>query len=236
MRKQVLAAAAALILCPGSLLADEEGPWSGKVALGFLGISGNTESETLNAEAEVNWTGERWEHHLRGRVIGKTEDKDTTAEAYRLAYEPRWNINERNFIFGLLDYNKDRFSSYRQQIFAIAGVGHRFIITERHKLNGQIGLGYSDNELQTGISQEEPTIRVGGDWNWQISENASFKQVLAINWTDVNTFTESITELRAGIVGNVGMSLSLTVRNNSDVLPGTEKTDTWTAVNIDYAF
>ncbi len=236
MKNIVLCACLALGIFAGPVFADEEGPWSGKIGLGYLAASGNVDNEALNAEAGVNWDGERWHHGLSGKAIGRTESKKTTAESYKAAYDAKFDMTERTYLFGLIDYNKDRFSSYTQQIFEVAGVGHRLIMTEKHKLNIELGGGLTQNDLADGSSQDEGTARASGDYTWQISENASFMQKLAVNWSSSNTYTESVSELRAGIIGNVGLALSYTIKNNSSVVPGTKKTDTWTAINIDYKF
>jgi putative salt-induced outer membrane protein len=51
-----------------------------------------------------------------------------------------------------------------------------------------------------------------------------------------NTFTQSLTELRANVIGALNLVLSYAVQHNSDVLPGTEKTDTYTTISLEYAF
>ena len=51
-----------------------------------------------------------------------------------------------------------------------------------------------------------------------------------------NTFTESVTELGANIYGALAMVLSYKIQNNSDVQSGTEKTDTFAAISLEYAF
>jgi len=218
--------------------AEEQGPWSGKVLLGYLATGGNTENTSANLEAALNWDGERWHHALSGRAIGQSQDKDTTAEAYKATYEAKFDLSERNYVFGLLDYNKNRFTSYVQQTFQFAGIGRRFIMTEKHELNGEIGAGFSQSDLATppGGSEDEANWRASGTYNWKISDNASFMQALSVNSGSSNTFTESVTELRANIYGTLAMVLSYTIRNNSDVLPGSEKTDTFAAVNLEYAF
>lgn len=211
-------------------------PWSGEVRLGYLAISGNTESTTGNLEGAVNWDGVRWHHALSGRAIGKSEDKETTAESYKATYEGRFDLFERIYLFGLLDYNRTRFTSYDRQTFQFVGIGRRFIKTERHRLEAELGAGASQSKLSTGISQNEANWRISGVYEWKIGENASFFQKLNVNSGASNTFTESITELKSGIVGNLAMVLSYTIRNNSDVLPGTEKTDTYAAISLEYAF
>ena len=40
--------------------AEEESPWSGNVKLGYLAVSGNTESQSMNAGFEVNYKKGLW--------------------------------------------------------------------------------------------------------------------------------------------------------------------------------
>ncbi|MDH3512194.1 MAG: DUF481 domain-containing protein [Gammaproteobacteria bacterium] len=258
-RKVISSVFLPFVLCLLVNVAGAQGssPWSGNVAAGYLASSGNTDTTAFNFNGEVNYDVNKWHNNLLGRAILKTDSNQSTAEAYKLAYQLKYDLSERTYLFGLLDYNNDRFSSYDQQIFEIVGVGRRFIMTEKHQLNGELGVGASqsdfrdcklDDELagacligppQTppfGTSEDEATYRVAGDYTWQISENASFVQNLSVNISSSNTYTESLTELRAGILGDIALVLSYTIKNNSDVAPGTDKTDTYTAIALEYAF
>jgi putative salt-induced outer membrane protein len=237
--------------------AQDLGPWSGNVALGYLASSGNTDTTAFNFNGEVNYDINKWHNNLLGRAILNTDSNESTAENYKLAYQIKYDLSERNYLFGLLDYNNDRFSSYDQQIFEVVGAGRRFIVTDKHNLLGELGVGASqsdfrdcklDDELagacligppQTapfGTSENEVIYRFSGEYTWQISENASFLQRLAVNSGSSNTYTESLSEVRAGIVGDIALVLSYTIKNNSDVAPGTDKTDTFTAISFEYAF
>ena len=71
---------------------------------------------------------------------------------------------------------------------------------------------------------------------WALSETAEFKQALVVEAGGDNTFSESLTELSAKLVGNLALVASYRVRHNSDVLPLTEKTDTRTALSLEYLF
>jgi len=229
---------------PAAVAQDEKGPWSGKVLLGYLATSGNTDNTSANLEAALNWDGKRWHHELSGRVIGQSQDNDTTAETYKATYDAKWDITERNYLFGMLDYNKNRFTSYKQQTFQFAGIGRRFIKTEKHELDAEVAAGASQadvQEFQDPIWVDRGTVdefnwRASGKYHWKIGENARFTQALSVNSGSSNTFTESVTELGANIYGSLAMVLSYKIQNNSDVQPGTEKTDTFAAVNLEYAF
>ena len=237
--------------------AQTSSPWSGKVALGYLASSGNTDTAALNFDGEVKYDVNKWHNSLLGRAILQTNSNESTAESYKAAYKLKYDLSDRTYLFGLLDYNNDRFSSYDQQIFEFVGAGRRFITTEKHELNGELGIGASQSDFRDcnlddvlagvcvigppqtppfGTSENEVNYRISGDYKWQISENASFVQKLSFNIGSSNTYTESLSELRAGIVGDIALVLSYTIKNNSDVAPGTENTDTYTAISLEYAF
>jgi len=237
--------------------AQDSSPLSGKVALGYLASSGNTDTTALNFNGELKYDVNKWHNSVLGRAITKTDSNESTAESYKAAYELKYDLSDRTYLFGLLDYNNDRFSSYDQQIFEIVGMGRRFIMTDRHELNGELGIGASQSDfrdcksedvlagacvigppqtLPFGTSENEVTYRVSGDYKWQIGETASFVQKLSVNIGSSNRYTESLSELRAGIVGDIAVLLSFTIKNNSDVVLGTDKTDTYTAISLEYAF
>ena len=73
-------------------------------------------------------------------------------------------------------------------------------------------------------------------YKWHLSETSLFSQDLTIEAGDKNTYLESVTALSARLVGNLALVASYTIKNNSDVPPLTEKTDTYTALSLEYTF
>jgi len=150
--------------------AESEGPWSGSVAIGYLSISGNTESTTFTSNAEGKWDGERWHHSVLGGALGKSEEKVTTSEAYKAAYQGKFDLSGRTYLFGLRDYNKNRFSSYDQQVFQTLGIGQRIIKKDKHELNGEISAGASQSTLILSVPPggtddvNEAVFRVTADY------------------------------------------------------------------------
>jgi len=216
--------------------AEEESPWSGSVKLGYLATSGNTESSSLNSGFEINYKLELWEHQAKAAAIYSTESNVTTAEAYDFGWKSARNLTEHDFLFGRLDWRKDRFGGITEQFSQSVGYGRRLIDTDKHQLNGELGIGARQSDLADS-TEESDTIYTGRlTYAWQISETASFGQSLLVESGSSNTFTESVTDLRAQLLGSLALVASYTVRRNSDVLPGTEKTDTRTALSLEYAF
>lgn len=218
--------------------ADEEetSPWAGKATLGYLATSGNTENSNLNSGFELSYSPGEWKHLFEAKAVNAAEDDETTAEAYEAAFKSERNFSESNYLFGKLNWRKDRFSGYDTQFAQTVGYGRRLIENERHKLNAEIGVGARQSDLVDGTDEKETIVRGGLDYTWTISETASFSQIIAIEAGDENTYTESITKLSASLVGNLALVASYTVKNNSEVPALTEKTDTFTALSLEYLF
>lgn len=218
---------------PGA--APEEG-WSGTVAGGYVAVRGNTESETENFKAELFYNTGRWHHSALATAVGASQDGETSAEAYKAQAKTKYDLDDPFYAFGLAEYNKDRFSSYDYQIFEAAGLGWRVFRTKTMELNLEAGPGLTQSKLQTGEDRNEAVARVGGDYHWHLSENAVFSETVASSIGSDNTYIESLTELKAGIVGNLSLVLGYLWKHNTEVDPGTDKTDSLTSVSLEYKF
>ncbi len=214
----------------------QESPWDGKATLGYLATSGNTENSNLNSAFEIGYTAGRWTHRAEIKAINATEDEATTAEAYDFGWKTEWNLSEHNYAFGRLHWRKDRFSGYDQQFSQTVGYGRRLVNRETHQLNGELGVGARQSDLNDGTEESETVFRGGLEYRWQISETAEFRQDLAVESGDTNTYLESVTALSARVLGNLALVASYTVKNNSDVPVATENTDTYTALSLEYSF
>jgi len=216
--------------------AGQEGPWSGKATLGYLATTGNAENSSLNAGFEVAYTSGNWMHSLTGVAINAAQQDVTTAEAYGLGWKTDYTLSEFSYIYGRVDWRKDQFSGYNQQLSETLGYGRRLIDTEAHTLNAEIGVGARQLEAQDGTEEDDVVLRGGFDYAWRLSETAEFTQLLAVESGDTNTFIESITALSATLINDLALVASYTIRNNSDVPVGLEKTDTFTALSLEYTF
>ena len=215
---------------------DEESPWSGSVKLGYLATSGNTDNSSLNSGFRIAYALELWQHEAKAAAIRSTESDETTAEAYDLGWKSARNISDRDFLFGRLDWRKDYFSSIEEQFSQTVGYGRRVLEKEAHKFDAELGIGARQSDLADDTDQSDTIVTGRLTYTWQISETASFGQALLIESGGSNTFSESVTELSARLIGRFALVASYTVRHNSDVLQDTEKKDTFTALSLEYGF
>ena len=213
-------------------------PFSGQVALGYLATSGNTESTNANAAFGLRYALTRWEHLVKASAVAATNDELTTAEAYAANYSARRSFSDtsKSYLFTTLDWRKDRFSSYEDELSETAGYGRRVIERAPHLLTAEIGAGARQASLIDGTSQDEGIVRGAVAYTWAFSEMTGFSQDFVIESGESNTSTEWVSKLRARLVGNIGLVLSYRIKHNSDVVLGTEPTDRFTAISLEYAF
>ena len=215
---------------------EEEEGLSGQVAFGYLATSGNTENETLNLNFGGQYIRDRWTHALDGLAVKARTNQITTAEAYGLAWQSRYELSERSYVFGLIDWDKDEFSAIAKQTREVIGYGRRLIDRDNHLLNGEAGLGARQADFRDGTNEDEGIMRLALDYQWTISETARFNQTVSIESGDQNTYTETMSSLSADVWGNFAVVFSYTIKRNSTVPVGTVRRDTFTAISLEYSF
>jgi putative salt-induced outer membrane protein len=241
-RKYILSAAVVLFANSGFAQgtapapAEEEGPWSGKASLGYLSTSGNTDTTTYNTAFEVAYTRNKWLHTLSGSANGNEESDAHLAEAYQLGWKTDYSFTENDYLFGMVNWRKDRFAGVVEQLTESVGYGRRIISTPAHLLSAEIGAGNRDADLSDGMSEGGAILRGGLNYTWTFTEKSGFDQYISIESGSDNTYVESISALRASLLGDFAIVLSYTVRHNTDVPIGSEKTDKLSAVSIELAF
>ena len=129
MNRAFCLAAAALFTLP-VCAADEardQGPFGGSVKFGFIGTSGSTQTSSLNTGFSVSYAKGRWEHDASIAALFASKNDAATAEAYETAWRGRLEFSERDFVFGRLNWRKDRFAAFDTQFSQTLGYGRRML-------------------------------------------------------------------------------------------------------------
>lgn len=225
------------ICATGTVKAEQEdGPWSGKAGLGYLSTSGNSSSTSVNALFRLSYDLTSWHHQFGAQAISNVSNDVTTSERYQLNFKSKYDFTEHDYIFGLISWEKDRFSGYEEQFSEAIGYGRRLINDETQVLNLELGVGAKQADLSDGSRETGVIGRAGLDYLWKFSETADFTQLLAIESGSGNTYIESVSAISARLMESLALSVSYTIKNNSSVPVGRDKSDTFTAINLEYAF
>ncbi len=225
----------------GLLLAGMAAPaaaqqWSGEGELGLSATSGNTDTQHLNARLGLEREQGRWTHGGSLEVLRESEGGETSAERYLVNLRTAYDWSERNYAFGVLRYDDDRFSGYDYQGSITAGAGRHFIRTERTVLDIEGGLGYRFSETESGATEEEPVARGNLHYTHRLTDTTSVLEDFLVEAGAENTHVESATGLKVAINSKLAMKLAVTVKYNSEVEDDRENTDTISSVNLVYGF
>ena len=112
----------------------------------------------------------------------KNETTDSTGVARDERIAARWfvsvqsdyKLDERNYLYGLITYEDDRFNGFDYQSKLSVGYGHWFIKNDVHKLRGEVGPGVRAFELKQipppdgpidTTTQYDNILRLNGNYN-----------------------------------------------------------------------
>lgn len=211
--------------------------WSGKGELGLVVARGNSDSETFNGRVGLDYTRERWTNESNLSYLRSAESGETTAARFVIDNKTDYALSERRYVLGALRYDRDRFSSFRYQGSASLGYGYRVLDGERHFLKLEAGPGVRFSEERDSDDSETELIGRGYvEYRWIVSDSTEFSnQLLAESGAD-NTFLENQTALQVAINSRLALKTGVSVRHNTNVNPGRDKTDTLTTMNLVYKF
>ena len=225
---------------PGATAATGDGELpeiSGTLGAGALVASGNTESQSANIDLDATVAYEIWRHRVKLTGYQASEDGVDTAERYTASVQSNYQITARSYLFVNASHLSDRFGAFDRRTSLTGGYGRRMLETAAQTLDLEAGAGRRVSEPDgTNDRNYENIVRLFGEFAWSFAESSSFTQSLEVQAGDDNTESESITAVRSRLVQDLSLRLSHTVTHNSDVPAGTDKTDTFTAIAVEYAF
>ncbi len=220
--------------------------WSGEGQIGAFQSSGNNDNVGVNAALALQRDGIDWSHQLRARVDYQRSNGSTTREQYFAAYEPRYQIDDGLFAYGLAQYERDRFQGYTGRYAVSAGLGYRLVKTDALRLSVKAGPAYRITEFLDGTSKSNVAALVGLDFDWSIFDSLTLTQDTNVTAEtggsataiidSSNTSLNLITGLQAKLSDRLTIRLSYTVEYDSNPPIGSVSTDTLTRFTLIYGF
>ena len=249
MRLRICTLLSAILASAPALAEDPPPPWSGEVTAGLVSTSGNSETTTANAKVQVVYAAEIWRNTFDASLIKAEQTskvtgiEEVTAERYFVGDKADFNLTDKDYLFLQLEFEKDLAGPIRERTSETAGYGRKVLTGPEHLLEAELGVGMRQTESQiviptapTAVKEDDLIGRARVAYRWNFTETSYLGETVKAESGDSNTFTESVTEARLALVGKLYALASYTVRNNSDVPAGTEKTDTITAFSLGWTF
>jgi len=238
MLRLFLMLTAGLVIAHSAIAADVTVPpeWKGEAELGLVYTSGNTETDTVNLKAKIAREELKWRHTASVAGLRTSDNSSTTAQRVEVKGQSDYKFSKHEYIFGLVNYENDRFSGYHYRISESVGYGRRVVDRPGMTLDLEVGPGARQSKLDDGSRENEFVVRGAAKYAWSISETSKFTEDLGVEAGKDNTVSKSVTALSSKINGNLAMRLSYTIKYTSSVPPTIKNTDTETAVTLVYSY
>lgn len=213
----------------------EEG-YEASVSLGYVGTTGNTESQTFETQLRYRLLSENWVHAAEFQGLYTEQESVTSGERYYLQGKSDYQLGAGHYVFGKASYTDDRFTGYDYQATVSAGYGHYFFNRDDLLLEAFSGLGYRYNELPDADGEGEVMLTLGENLDWEFTETTSMTQSLVSEIGDELTVTRFEIGLISTLIGQLATKIAFQARHISEVPADRDNTDTQTSVSLVYEF
>lgn len=221
---------------------DCVGKWDSSIEFGYVAVSGNTETTSLNGRLAISYEIEKWRH--AGFIASQTstsEDQltgvETDAEKYTAQLKSDYKYSVSAYAFGIGDYDNTKDSGFDYQLSVAFGAGYRLINRKAHTYDAELGLGSRKSKTElTAETNNEAIMRIAGLYKWQITKNSNFENRLSSEIGEDNTVSKIYLGVSANISDDLALKVSHSAKHQSDVPAGNEKLETVTSFTVVYNF
>ena len=220
--------------------------WSGEGQVGAFLSTGNSDDMGLSLAVNLKREGIRWSHALRATADFQRSSGVTSREQFLAAYEPRFQMSDNIFAYGLTQYERDRFQGFYNRYAISGGIGYKLLDSDSATLSVKAGPAFRVTERTNGERISRLAGLFGADFDWRLAGRGTFTQ-------DANAVAETGTEALL-VVDSANTTLNLTsgidfkvsdrlrsrltynIEYDSNPGPGAETTDTLTRFSLVYGF
>lgn len=220
--------------------------WSGEGQIGAFRSTGNSDDTGVSLALNVKREGIDWTHALRATADYQRSNGVTSREQYLVAYEPRYQMGENLFAYGLAQYERDRFQGFDNRYAVSGGIGYKLLDSEKATLAIKAGPAFRVTERADGMSISRIAALFGADFDWKILDRVTLTQDAnavaeaggqAVAIIDSNNTTLNLlTGLEFKVSDRLRSRLSYQLEYDSNSGPGVESTDTLTRFTLVYGF
>jgi putative salt-induced outer membrane protein len=221
--------------------------WKGRGEIGGNRSTGNTDTLGLSGALSLERKGLKWDHKITLRADYQRSGGRTSREKLFAAYEPRFDIRDGLFAYGLAQYDRDPFQGYDARYAVSGGVGATVVDTKALDLSLKAGPALRVTRGTGGHSDTRLAGLLGLDLDLRITDRLTLTQdtnavtetggAAAVLLVDSRSTTVNlVTGLEAKVSDRLSTRFSYAVDYNSNPPAGRVDTDTISRFSLVYGF
>jgi putative salt-induced outer membrane protein len=221
--------------------------WKGRGEFGANRSTGNTDTFGLSGALSLERKGIDWDHKISVRADYQRSGGRASREKLYAAYEPRYEIRDGMFAYGLAQYDRDPFQGYLARYAISGGVGAKVIDNKQLDVSLKAGPALRVTRGTDGTGDTRLAGLLGLDLDWRITDRLTLTQdtnavtetggAAAVLLVDSRSTTVNlITGLEAKVSDRLSTRFSYAVDYNSNPPSGRADTDTISRFSLVYGF
>ena len=223
-------------LWANSLAQQQQQSITRELEVGALFTSGNTDEQALNFAGEYTILDDRWEYGYTLDALYAASDDETTGQRLYGVAGASYQFSEDSFFLARAAHEDDRFNGFDSQSDATLSYGRGFFQSRPDiSLRIDTGIGIRWTRLDNS-DFDEPIFRVAGEYEWILSNTATFSQDLAVEYGEDSSIYRSDTGITTQINQNLSLRLSINLKHQTEVPAGRDETDIRTAATLVVSF
>jgi len=215
--------------------------WSGEGQIGGFVTSGNTKDSGIAVGVRLSKDGLQWRHTINALADFQRSNGVKTREAFRFSYKADYLITDNWFVYGLAQWERDKFAGYSSRFTESLGIGH--IVFDSPTFTFEINAGPALRQTRfiatpflPARSTSKFNFRGTGIIAWNISDGLTFTEEVGMLLGSGNSTYYSRSALTASLTDVLSARLSFDVDHETSPPPGVVKTDTSTRASLVYDF
>ena len=235
--------------------AEKKSAYTASAELGFLYKTGNTKSVDIKAGFNLQHEKDKWRSVVAFNILAKklekedgagNEEFETTDNKWDILTQTNYTIGEegKNYLYGNLTYEQDKFSGFESQSSFSAGWGRQWYETEISSLFADIGPGVQYDmtratETNSSTSNTSFIIQAQVLYTHKFNDYVEFKQYLVAKQatqSSENSVYKSETSVTAQLIDALQLKFALRIDHDTEVEPEFESTNTETSMTLIYNF
>jgi putative salt-induced outer membrane protein len=205
--------------------------YTGNLGGGFALTGGNTDTRNFNLTGAVV-RDPKAKNLVKASATYLRGDQNDILNLDRTAINLRdeYTLSGRTFVFGQLDYLRDKFKQIIFLWVPAAGVGYKLVATDSTQFSIDGGTGGLIEKNPGVASSKSGSLLAGQRFQQRVSTTAVFTESLSTIWK-TKDFEDSLTNFSVGVtttlVGNLELKLEfIDSYKNKPTNPGLKKNDT----------
>lgn len=215
-------------------------PLSGKLNIGGMKQTGNTENQTFHADAELIARGPNNRTTIGAEYNQGASDGEENANNGRAYLSYDHFITEKWYAYANTDFSRNKFQDLNFRAFAGGGLGYQFWDDSKKYLSFEAGPGYIYEDFDLGVDRDFAAGRWAFDFRyWLINDRIQFfhDHEGIINLEDVaDVLVRSHTGFHLPLIENLSFTLQVDVDHDTLPAEGKKKNDFRYIVGVGYFF